>query len=87
MVCGLNRAGLVGRYIYVFGEAIEPEFELLERFLVPGGVLIVDIGGNTGIYTTKAAQFFRQNGGGLVVTYELMSKAPRRRCWPVPGRP
>jgi len=69
VVCGQNRAGYGGRYIYIFGETIEPEFEQLDRFLVPGGVLM-DIGGNTGIYTIKAAQFFRQHGGGLVVTYE-----------------
>ena len=69
VVCGQNRPGYGGRYIYIFGEAIEPEFAQLEKFLVPGGVLM-DIGGNTGIYTVKAAQFFRQHGGGLVVTYE-----------------
>lgn len=69
LVCGQNRAGYGGRYIYIFGETIEPEFEQLERFLAPGGVLM-DIGGNTGIYTIKAAQFFREHGGGLVVTYE-----------------
>jgi len=68
-VCGQNRAGYGGRYIYIFGEAIEPEFAQLEKFLVPGGVFM-DIGGNTGIYTVKAAQFFRQHGGGKVVTYE-----------------
>jgi FkbM family methyltransferase len=69
MVCGQNRAGYGSRYIYIFGEAIEPEFEHLEKFLEPGGVLM-DIGGNTGIYTIKGAQFFRQRGGGTVVTYE-----------------
>ena len=68
-VHGQNRAGYGGRYVYIFGEAIEPEFEHLEKFLEPGGVL-VDIGGNTGIYTVKAAQFFRAHGGGTVVTYE-----------------
>jgi FkbM family methyltransferase len=69
VVCGQNRAGYGGRYIYIFGESIEPEFAELEKFLVPGGVLM-DIGGNTGIYTVKAAQFFRAHGGGTVVTYE-----------------
>ena len=68
-VCGLNRAGYGGRYIYIFGETIEPEFAELEKFLVPGGVFM-DIGGNTGIYTVKAAQYFRAHGGGTVVTYE-----------------
>jgi FkbM family methyltransferase len=69
VVCGQNRAGYGGRYIYIFRETIEPEFQQLEKFLVSGGVLM-DIGGNTGIYTVKAAQYFRQHGGGLVVTYE-----------------
>jgi FkbM family methyltransferase len=69
VVCGLNRPGYGGRYIYIFGEEIEPEFAVLEKFLVAGGVFM-DIGGNTGIYTIKAAQYFRQHGGGTVVTYE-----------------
>ncbi len=69
VVYGRNRAGYGGRGIYIFRDALEPEFEHLEKFLVPGGVL-VDIGGNTGIYTIKAGQFFRQHGGGTVVTFE-----------------
>jgi FkbM family methyltransferase len=69
VVCGRNRAGYGGRYIYIYRETIEPEFEHFEKFLAPGGVL-VDIGGNTGIYTVKAAQFFRKQGGGTVITYE-----------------
>ena len=36
---------------------------------MPGGVFL-DIGGNTGIYTVKAAQFFRNHGSGTVVTDE-----------------
>jgi FkbM family methyltransferase len=48
---------------------LEPELEHLEEFLPPGGVFL-DIGGNTGIFTVKAAQFFRSRGGGTVVTYE-----------------
>jgi len=69
IVSGRNRAGYGGRGVYIFRDALEPEFEHLEKFLVPGGVLM-DIGGNTGIYTVKAAQFFRNHGGGKVVTYE-----------------
>jgi len=68
-VSGRNRAGYGGRGVYVFRDALEPEFEHLEQFLVPGGVFM-DIGGNTGIYTVKAAQYFRMHGGGKVVTYE-----------------
>jgi len=69
VVLGRNRPGYGGRGVYIFRDTLEPEFEHFEKFLTPGGVL-VDIGGNTGIYTVKAAQFFRQNGGGTVLTYE-----------------
>ena len=69
VVHGRNRAGYGGRGIYIFRDDLEPEFAHLEKFLTPGGVF-VDIGGNTGIYTIKAAQFFRTNGGGTVVTFE-----------------
>jgi FkbM family methyltransferase len=69
IIRGQNRAGYGGRGVYIFRDALEPEFEHLEKFLVSGGVFL-DIGGNTGIYTVKAAQFFRNHGGGTVVTYE-----------------
>lgn len=69
LVMGQNRPGYGGRGIYIFRDALEPEIEQLENFLCPGGVFM-DIGGNTGIYTVKAAQFFRTHGGGTVVTYE-----------------
>jgi FkbM family methyltransferase len=69
VVCGRNRAGYGGRGAYVFRDALELELEELEKFLVPGGVFL-DIGANTGIYTIKAAQFFRVSGGGTVVAYE-----------------
>lgn len=69
IVCGQNRPGHGGRGIYVFRDSLEPELEQLEKLLSPGGVF-VDIGGNTGIFTVKAAQFFRTNGGGTVITYE-----------------
>ena len=69
VVYGRNRAGYGGRGIYIFRDELEPEFAHLEKFLTAGGVF-VDIGGNTGIYTIKAAQFFRTHGGGTVVTFE-----------------
>jgi FkbM family methyltransferase len=69
LVRGSNRPGHGGRGVYVFRDSLEPELEQLERLLVPGGVF-VDVGGNTGIFTVKAAQFFRANGGGTVVAYE-----------------
>jgi len=69
IISGRNRPGYGGRGVYIFRDALEPEFEHLEKFLPPGGVLM-DVGGNTGIYTVKAAQFFRNHGGGTVITYE-----------------
>lgn len=69
VVYGRNRAGYGGRGIYIFRDTLEPELEHLEQFLPPGGVFL-DIGGNTGIYTVKAAQFFRAQHGGTVITIE-----------------
>lgn len=65
IVLGFNRAGFGGRGIFVYRDAIEPEFECLERFLVPGGVFL-DIGANTGIYTIKAARYFSRAGGKVL---------------------
>ena len=69
VVYGRNRAGYGGRAIYIYRDAQEPELEHLEKFLTPGGVF-ADIGGNTGMFTVKAAQFFRNHGGGTVITFE-----------------
>lgn len=68
VVFGQNRPGFGGRGVYIFRDALEPEFEHLEELLVPGGVFL-DIGANTGIYTIKAAKFLTANGG-VVVAYE-----------------
>ena len=67
-VYGKNRAGYGGRGIFIFRDAIEPEFEHLEEFLDSTGVFI-DVGANTGIYTVKAAKHF---GGqqGVVLALE-----------------
>lgn len=61
IVYGKNRAGFGGRGIYFHRDAIEPEFEHLEKFLETEGVFI-DVGANTGIYTIKAAKHFNQKG-------------------------
>lgn len=61
VVYGKNRSGFGGRGIYMKGEAIEPEFEHLEKFLDAEGVF-VDVGANTGIYTVKAAKHFNHKG-------------------------
>ena len=49
-----------GEYIF-YRDAIEPEFEHLDKFLDSEGVFI-DVGANTGIYTIKAAKHFDNNG-------------------------
>lgn len=67
-VYGKNRSGFGGRGIYIYRDSIEPEFEHLEDFLDPSGVL-VDVGANTGIYTIKAAKHF-SNDGGIVLAIE-----------------
>ena len=61
IVYGKNRAGFGGRGIYVYRDAIEPEFEHLTKFLDSSGVF-VDVGANTGIYSIKAARHFDNRG-------------------------
>jgi len=68
VVFGQNRPGYGGRGVYIFRDSLEPEFQYLEKFLLPGGVFL-DVGGNTGIYTIKAAKFLAASGG-TVVTIE-----------------
>ena len=65
VIYGQNRPGYGGRGIYIFRDALEPEFEHLERFLVPGGTFI-DVGANTGIYTLKAGKYLSANGGTVI---------------------
>src|SRR5665213_1419726 len=65
VVFGVNRPGYGGRGVYIFRDTLEPEFEHLEKFLTPGGVFL-DIGGNTGIYTIKAAKFLAASAGQVV---------------------
>lgn len=64
-VYGRNRPGHGGRGIYIYRDALEPELEHLEKFLVPGGTLM-DVGANTGIYTLKAARHLHATGGMVV---------------------
>lgn len=66
IVYGKNRKGFGGRGIYIYKDAIEPEFEYLEQFLDTKGVF-VDVGSNTGIYTIKAAKHFCKNGTILAI--------------------
>ena len=68
VVRGKNRPGYGGRGIYIYRDALEPEFEHLESYLDPAGVF-VDIGANTGIYSLKAARHYR-NHGGVVLSVE-----------------
>ncbi len=67
-VCGRNLPGYGGRGIYIYGDSIEPEFEHLEEFLDPKGVLI-DVGANSGMYSIKAAKYFLE-GNGKVLAIE-----------------
>ena len=66
IVYGKNSQGFGGRGIYVYRDAIEPEFEHLEKFLDSEGVF-VDVGANTGIYTVKAAKHFHNKGTVLAI--------------------
>lgn len=65
IVCGRNRPGYGGRGVYVFRDALEPEFQQLDNFLDPTGVF-VDIGANTGIYTLKAAKHYSKESGTVL---------------------
>jgi FkbM family methyltransferase len=65
VIFGKNRPGYGGRGIYIFRDALEPEFEHLLKFLSPSDV-VVDIGANTGIYTMKSAKFLSENGGEVM---------------------
>ena len=67
VVYGENRQGFGGRGVYIYGDAIEPEFEHLDKFLGESGVF-VDIGASTGKYALKAAQHYR--GKGVVLAIE-----------------
>jgi FkbM family methyltransferase len=67
IVYGHNRPGYGGRGVYIYGDAVEPEFEHLDEFLGPTGVF-VDIGANTGKYAIKVAQHYR--GSGVVLAIE-----------------
>jgi len=67
VVYGKNRAGYGGRAVFIYGDATEPEFEHLHRFLQPDGVFI-DIGANTGKWAIKAAKHYGDSG--IVIAVE-----------------
>ncbi len=67
VVFGRNRRGYGGRGIYVFRDAIEPEFAHLGAFLEPADVF-VDVGASTGIYALEAARHV--GARGVVVAVE-----------------
>ena len=58
VVYGANRPGFGGRAVYLYRDAVEPEFEHLEGCLDVTGVFF-DIGANTGKYAIKAATHYR----------------------------
>jgi FkbM family methyltransferase len=61
VVYGKNRPGFGARAVYIYRDAMEPEFEHLERFLDRSGVFF-DIGANTGKYAIKAARYYGDHG-------------------------
>ena len=63
---GKNKPGFGGRGIHIYGDALEPEFQVLEQFLDSTGVF-VDVGANTGIYSLKAAKHFNNSGCVLAI--------------------
>jgi FkbM family methyltransferase len=65
VVYGRNRPGFGGRGVYIFRDALEPELQHLEKFLVPGGTFL-DVGANTGIYALKAGKYLSANGGMVI---------------------
>ncbi|HXC36378.1 MAG TPA: FkbM family methyltransferase [Candidatus Acidoferrales bacterium] len=65
LVYGRNRPGFGGRGIYIYRDALEPELQHLEKFLVPGGTFL-DVGANTGIFTLKAGKYLSANGGMVI---------------------
>jgi len=67
VVYGKNRAGFGGRAVFIYGDATEPEFEHLHRFLDETGVF-VDVGANTGKWAIKAAKHYGDSG--VVVAVE-----------------
>jgi FkbM family methyltransferase len=64
---GRNRAGFGGRAVYIYGDATEPEFEQLDRFLDATGVFI-EVGANTGKWSIKAAKHY--DDSGVVIAIE-----------------
>ncbi|MEO5837472.1 MAG: FkbM family methyltransferase [Acidimicrobiales bacterium] len=78
VVYGANRAGFGARKVFIYGDAVEPEFEHLERFLSATGVF-VEIGANTGKYTIKAAKHYGDSGVVLAVEpfLEMLSTLSR----------
>ena len=61
LVSGANRAGYGGRGAFIFGDNIEPELAALDKILRPKDVLI-DVGANSGVYTTKGARIVGSDG-------------------------
>jgi FkbM family methyltransferase len=66
-VYGKNRPGYGGRAVFIYGDATEPEFQQLERFLDRTGVFI-EVGANTGKWSLKAAKHYADSG--VVVAIE-----------------
>lgn len=66
IVYGKNLRGFGARKVFIYGDAIEPEFLHLERFLGSTGVFI-EVGANTGKYSIKAAKHYGDTGVVLAI--------------------
>ena len=79
VVYGKNLRGFGARKVFIYGDAVEPEFLHLERFLGATGVFI-EVGANTGKYSIKAAKHYGDTGVVLAIEpfpdlYATMSRS------------
>jgi FkbM family methyltransferase len=60
-VGGPNRPGYGGRGVFILGDAIEPELDMLD-LLISRSHVVVDVGANSGIYSLKGAAIVGRTG-------------------------
>ena len=66
-VFAYNANGLIGSFLFIYGEWAEPEVELLSRLVHPGDV-VVDVGAHIGTETVPLAK--RVGSSGHVIAFE-----------------
>ena len=62
-----NSNGVIGSFLFIYGEWAEPEVELLSRLVRPGDV-VVDVGAHIGTETVPLAK--RVGSSGHVIAFE-----------------